>query len=87
MKSIGFTLQTVLAWLFVVNTTNGEVKIVNKLSRPIYLQSISNTAGPLEVLSAKGGWYNENWQIDPEGGGISIKMAVQPDMNDIIQFE
>ena len=87
MKSIGFTLRTVLAWLFILNVTNGEIKIVNKLSRPIYLQSVSNTARPLRTLSANGGWYNEDWQINPEGGGISIKMAVQRDMNDIIQFE
>lgn len=87
MKSISFTLRTVLAWLFILNATNGEIKIVNKLSRPIYLQSVSNTARPLRTLSANGGWYNEDWQTNPEGGGISIKMAVQRDMNDIIQFE
>lgn len=39
------------------------------------------------MLSGNGGCYDEGWQTNPEGGGISIKMAVQPDMSDIIQFE
>ena len=73
--------------LSVESVASGDVRIVNNPGRPLYLQSVSNVAGPLQTLEANGGGYNEHWKTNPDGGGISVKMAIQPHMSDRIQFE
>ena len=87
MRHIRPILNIGLAFLFILNSTSSGVRIVNNLSHLLYLQSVSNVAGPIQKLDANGGCYYEDWQTNPDGGGISIKMAIQPDMSDIIQFE
>lgn len=69
MRYISFILKTVLASLSIANATDGEIKIVNNLSCPVYLQSISNTAGPVQTLTTNGGCYNEDWQTNPDRHG------------------
>ena len=87
MSHFRLILNTGLALLFILNVASGDVRIVNNLGRPLYLRSVSNVAGPLQTLEANGGSYNEHWKTNPDGGGISVKMAIQPHMSDIIQFE
>lgn len=87
MRHIKPILNIGLTFLFILNSTSSGVRIVNNLSHLLYLQSVSNVAGPIQKLDANGGRYYEDWQTNPDGGGISIKMAIQPDMSDIIQFE
>lgn len=65
----------------------GGVTITNNLNQNIYAWSVSNTAGPMLTLNANGGSYSEQWQTNPNGGGISIKMATTPSQADVLQFE
>jgi hypothetical protein len=34
-----------------------------------------------------GGVYSETWRTNPNGGGISIKLALDQDQHDVLQFE
>ncbi|KAI9374612.1 hypothetical protein BJX61DRAFT_540622 [Aspergillus egyptiacus] len=66
---------------------SGGVSIVNNLGQDVYVWSVSATSSPMMVLPV-GGWYTEHWQINPTGGGISIKLGTSPDgFNDVLQFE
>lgn len=76
-----------LGYLPIARAINGEIQILNNLDTPIYLWSVSDFVGPMETLAANGGRYNEAWHISPNGRGTSIKMATQPVMSDVIQFE
>ncbi|KAJ5601862.1 hypothetical protein N7510_011396 [Penicillium lagena] len=67
--------------------SGGGVQITNNLSQDIYAWSVSDDVGPMQTLSANGGSYSENWRINPNGGGISIKLATTPDQSDVLQFE
>ena len=65
----------------------GKAIIQNSCSFPVYLSSVSNTAGPTQELAANGGTYTENWRANPNGGGISIKIAADKAFSEITQFE
>jgi len=39
------------------------------------------------VTVPNGQSYQENWQLNPDTGGISIKISTTPDEADIMQFE
>lgn len=65
---------------------NGGVTIVNHLNTTLYLWSVSNTQGPMQTLP-QGGSYSEKWRVNPNGGGVSIKMATSPSQADVLQYE
>lgn len=65
----------------------GSVLITNNLSQDIYAWSVSDVSGPMQTLTANGGTYSEAWQTNPNGGGVSIKLATTPDQSDVLQFE
>lgn len=69
------------------NAAGGGVQITNNLAQDIYAWSVSNTVGPMQTLSANGGTYSEKWRTNPNGGGISIKLATSPSQADVLQFE
>ncbi|KAL2818182.1 hypothetical protein BDW59DRAFT_129345 [Aspergillus cavernicola] len=64
----------------------GGVSIVNNVGQDIYLWSVSATSGPMQVLAA-GQTYLESWQINPTGGGVSIKLGCSQDGASVLQFE
>ena len=66
---------------------DGSVLITNNLNMPVYAWSVSDDVGPMQTLSANGGTYTEAWRTNPNGGGISIKLATDPDQSDVLQFE
>ncbi|KAJ5902992.1 hypothetical protein N7504_005375 [Penicillium tannophilum] len=66
---------------------SGTVLITNNLAQDIYAWSVSDDVGPMQTLSANGGTYAEAWRTNPNGGGISIKLATNPDQSDVLQFE
>ncbi|OKL58339.1 hypothetical protein UA08_06463 [Talaromyces atroroseus] len=69
-------------------STGGGVTIVNNMDQTIYLWSVSNTAdSEMVTLTAGGQDYSENWRLNPDGGGISIKMSTTPDQSDVLQYE
>jgi hypothetical protein len=48
--------------------------------------STTNIAGTMITVPI-GQTYQETWQTNSDGGGISIKIATSPDESDIMQFE
>ena len=69
------------------SSSGSGVTIVNNLAKDVYLWSTSNVGGEMQTLSANGGSYSETWQINPDGGGISIKMATETVEENVLQFE
>ena len=55
MSHFRLILNTGLALLSILNVASGDVRIVNNLGCPLYLQSVSNVAGPLQTPEANGG--------------------------------
>ena len=65
----------------------GTVLITNNLDKDVYAWSVSQDVGPMQTLSANGGTFTEAWRTNPDGGGISIKLATDPSQSDVLQFE
>ena len=65
----------------------GNVVIQNQCNFPAYLWSVSNVAGPMQTLPANGGEYTETYRNNPDGGGISMKLATDSAASNITQFE
>lgn len=66
---------------------SGSVLITNNLNMDVYAWSVTDSVGPMQTLSANGGTYSEDWQTNPNGGGVSIKLATDPSQSDVLQFE
>lgn len=67
--------------------SGGGVTIKNNLDKEIYYWSVGGgEAEEMHTLAPNGGSYSEPWQ-SPESGGVSIKMATEPDKSNILQFE
>lgn len=65
----------------------GEAIVQNECAFPVYLWSVSNVAGPMVTVPV-GSNYTETYRANPNGGGISIKIADKADSSDgITQFE
>lgn len=68
--------------------SGGGVTIFNNLSTDLYAWSVADSGdAPMVTLPANGGTYSENWRTNPNGGGISIKLATKPDQSDVLQYE
>ncbi|KAL4782114.1 hypothetical protein BJX76DRAFT_349652 [Aspergillus varians] len=67
-------------------SAGGGVTIINNIGQDVYLWSVSGTSAPMTVLPA-GQTYQESWQINPTGGGISIKLGCSEDLNNVLQYE
>jgi hypothetical protein len=67
-------------------TTSGGVTIVNNVGQPVYIWTTSNVAGTMITIPV-GGSYAEEWLVNPDTGGISIKISTTPEESDIMQFE
>ncbi|KAL4958307.1 hypothetical protein BDW69DRAFT_179711 [Aspergillus filifer] len=65
---------------------NGGVTIINNMDQDIYVWSVSGTSAPMVTLPA-GKAYQETWQTNPNGGGISIKLGCSEDVSDVLQYE
>ncbi|KAL2868084.1 putative antigenic thaumatin domain protein [Aspergillus lucknowensis] len=86
--SLAATLATASALPFTPasRSTGGGVSIINNVGQDIYLWSVSALSAPMQVLPV-GQTYLENWQINPNGGGISIKLGCSEDGASVLQFE
>ena len=65
----------------------GNVIVQNQCNFDAYLWSVSNVAGPMQTLAANGGDYTETYRSNPDGGGISMKLATNEAASNITQFE
>lgn len=67
-------------------TPGGGVTIINNMGQDMYLWSVSNTPAQMMTL-APGQTYAETWRINPDGGGISIKVNSVPSLENVLQYE
>jgi hypothetical protein len=65
----------------------GGVTIINNMDQTMYLWSVADTADTPMVTVPQGQSYSENWRLNSNGGGISIKMATTPSQDDVLQYE
>lgn len=65
----------------------GSVVITNTLDHDIYAWSVAQDVGPMQTISANGGTLSEEWRTNPNGGGVSIKLAADKAQKDVLQFE
>jgi len=69
-------------------TEVGNAKIINLCNFPIFVWSTANeTNTTTNFLPANNGFYTENYRFNPNGGGISLKIATVPVDTVITQFE
>jgi hypothetical protein len=68
------------------NGGGGGVNIQNNLGKTMYLWSVTEGEAPMVTVQT-GGSYSESWTTNPNGGGISIKMATEPEQVDVLQYE
>ena len=64
----------------------GNVNIHNNMQDTIYYWSVGADDGTMKSLEP-GSSYTESWRTNPNGGGISIKMAMKPEQVDVLQYE
>ncbi|KAF7121804.1 hypothetical protein CNMCM5793_009357 [Aspergillus hiratsukae] len=66
--------------------TSGGVQIINNMNEPVYLWSVSDYASQMQTVPT-GASYTEAWRINPNGGGVSIKISTAADLASVLQFE
>lgn len=88
MRAFFASAAAVLAVAPTVAAT-GQAIVKNKCNFPVYLWSVANTDGSMHTLDANSGEYSETYRENPNGGGISIKMARSQDYytTSVAQFE
>ncbi|KAL4748579.1 hypothetical protein BDW72DRAFT_151065 [Aspergillus terricola var. indicus] len=89
---VAVTLATLTAALpqpTVVRRGDGGagVTIVNNMDSDVYAWSVTDGVSNMHTLSSGGGSYTENFQNNPNGGGVSIKLSTHQDQTDVLQFE
>ncbi|KAJ5525388.1 Secreted thaumatin-like protein calA [Penicillium frequentans] len=67
-------------------TGGSGVNIVNNIGKTIYLWTTSETSGEMVTIEEDGTYY-EDWQINSDGGGISIKLSTSTTEDSVLQFE
>ncbi|KAJ4507504.1 hypothetical protein HRR83_004082 [Exophiala dermatitidis] len=66
----------------------GTAAIENRCDVEVYIWSIANVPNDtINYLEPNIGSYNETYRVNPNGGGISLKIATVPDDSFITQFE
>ncbi|KAE8380033.1 hypothetical protein BDV26DRAFT_150114 [Aspergillus bertholletiae] len=66
---------------------DGGVTITNNIPETVYAWSVSDRVSNMHTLSAGGGSYQESWQTNDNGGGISIKLSSTQEQTNVLQFE
>ncbi|KAL6240252.1 hypothetical protein RBB50_012857 [Rhinocladiella similis] len=84
---VHFIFATALLNIFSV-TCIGTAFIQNQCDVDVYVWSIANVPNDtINYLEPNVGRYNETYRVNPNGGGISLKIATVPDDSFITQFE
>lgn len=65
----------------------GSAHVKNQCDHDVYAQSIADSADADLVTISPGGSYSEEFQVNANGGGISIKLSDSEDQKDVSQFE
>lgn len=53
----------------------------------MYMWIADSPAYPSMETLAAGGELGHRWRINPEGGGVSIKVSTEPDISNVVQYE
>lgn len=69
------------------SANGGGVTVVNNMNQTIYGWSVADTADSPMITLPVGGSYSEAWRLNPDDGGISIKLATSPSQANVLQFE
>ena len=79
--------STLLLALAITRLAIADVAVVhNYCPYPIYLWSVSDVSGPMETIQSNKN-YTETYHVNPNGGGISIKLSKTTAQATITQFE
>jgi hypothetical protein len=57
----------------------GSANVVNYCGFDVTLWSVGGSISPASTLAANGGTYSEQFRVDPQSGGIAIKLTLAPD--------
>jgi hypothetical protein len=66
---------------------NGGVTVVNNMAKTVYLWSVANVANDSMVTLNHGQTYEEDWRVNSNGGGVSLKISTTPEQQDVLQYE
>ena len=67
---------------------SGSVQFVNNMGSDVYMWTTSNNPGEMQTLNSGGGSYSAQWETNPNGGGISVKLSTTTsDTDSVLQFE
>lgn len=69
------------------STTGGGVTIKNNSPHTIYMWIFDSPATPVMETLAAGQELGHDWRINPDGGGVSIKVSTVPDISNVVQYE
>jgi hypothetical protein len=69
------------------SATGGGVTINNNMDQTLYGWSVADTAETPMITIPAGGTYSESWRLNPNNGGISIKLSTAQSQSDVLQFE
>ena len=87
ISSILFISAVTLLNVYLV-TCVGTASIVNWCDLDVYVWSVADvTNDTVNHLDPKIGGYSETYRENPNGGGVSLKIATTPDISFITQFE
>lgn len=75
-----------LALVAATTVSAGTTTLLNKCSFPVYFSTVSDFAAPVKTLQS-GETYNESYLTNPNGGGVSVKIAKDPSLASATQFE
>jgi hypothetical protein len=57
----------------------GSARVVNNCAFDVTLWSVGGSISPAYTLAASGGTYSEPFRVDPQSGGIALKLTLAPD--------
>ena len=75
--------------VYAQNSTGGSGNAIinNQCSHDIYLWSIDSSAEAEQKVLASGETYSEKFRTSSNGGGVSLKMSLNEEQDEISQFE
>lgn len=65
----------------------GSAIVHNQCDFDVYLWAVGDLSGSMETIAANGGAWSQQYQNNPDGGGMSIKLGSDPKCDNITQFE
>ena len=80
-------IATIVATASMAVAATPSATVNNNCDHPVYLWAVSDSQGPCQTLKPGESWSQE-YQINPNGGGSSIKISPKDDASsEITQFE